>query len=64
VARRYGRSLNNLLAAFDLAERVFILDNTAEKRRLLLSVENGRVKHISGNLPPWARNALPLRFVP
>ena len=63
VARRYGRSLNNLTAAFVLAERVFVLDNTGEKRRLLLSVERGRVKHLSSHLPTWAKDAIPSRFV-
>ena len=47
VARRFGRSLENLTATFDLADRVFVLDNTGEKRRLLLSVDHGRVKHLS-----------------
>lgn len=55
VARRYGRSLANLPAALVLAERVFVLDNTGERRRLLLSVEQGRIKHLSGNLPVWAK---------
>lgn len=62
VARRYQRSLANLPAACVLAERVFMLDNTPKKRRLLLSVERGRVKHLSGNLPQWAKDALPPRF--
>lgn len=62
VARRYTRSLANLPAACALAERVFVLDNTGEKRRLLLSVERGRVKHLSGNLPRWAKEAIPPRF--
>lgn len=45
----------NLPAALVLAERVFVLDNTGERRRLLLSVEQGRIKHLSGNLPVWAK---------
>ena len=63
VARRYGRSLSNLPAAFVLAERIFILDNTRKKLRLLLSVENNRVKHLSRNLPQWAKEAIPPRFI-
>lgn len=62
VARRYGRSLANLPAACVLSDRVFVLDNTGEKRRLLLSVERGSVKHLSGNLPRWATEAIPPRF--
>lgn len=62
VARRYGRSLNNLTAAFVLAERVFVLDNTGEKRRLLLSIERDRIKHISSNMPQWAKDTIPDQF--
>lgn len=62
VARRYKRSLANLPAACALAERVFVLDNTGERRRLLLSVERGLVKHLSGHLPQWAMEAIPSRF--
>lgn len=63
VSRRYGRSLSNLAMAFDLADRVFVLDNTGEKRRLLFSVEKGRVKHMAKKLPSWARRAIPERFL-
>lgn len=63
VVRRYGRSLENLTAAFDLADRVFVLDNTGEKRRLLLSVDHGRVKHLSRNLPIWAKEAIPPQVI-
>lgn len=59
VARRYGRSLSNLTTAFNLTNRVFVLDNTGEKRRLLFSMENGRVKHLAGKLPLWAQEAIP-----
>ena len=63
VARRYGRSLSNLTTAFDLADRVFVLDNTGEKRRLLFSMENGRVKHLASKLPLWAQNSIPDRLL-
>ncbi len=63
IVRRYSRSLKNLTTALDMVERVFILDNTGKKRRLLLSVENGKVKHLSNNLPQWAKDVIPERFV-
>jgi predicted ABC-type ATPase len=62
VARRYSRSLEHLADALDLADRVFVLDNSGERRRLLLSVEHGRVKHLSGNLPQWAKEAIPSSY--
>ena len=63
VARRFGRSLENLSTAFDLVDRIFVLDNTGEKRRLLLSVDHDRVKHLSRNLPQWAKSAIPERII-
>ena len=55
VARRFDRSLENLARSFELANRVFVLDNSGEKRRLLLSVEQNAVKYRSKNLPAWAK---------
>jgi len=63
VPRRFKRSLANLTIAFDIAERVFLLDNTGEKHRLLLSIERGRVKHLSNNIPDWAKQAISERFI-
>jgi predicted ABC-type ATPase len=48
--------------AIDLADRAFVLDNSGENRRLLLSIERGRVKHLSNRLPHWAKTAIPRRF--
>lgn len=62
VARRHTRSLAHLKDAIGLADRVFVLDNSGENRRLLLSVEDGRVKHLSSRLPAWAKEAIPLRL--
>lgn len=63
VARRYDRSIAHLRDAMALAERVFVLDNSGENRRLLLSIERGRIKHLSNRLPRWARAAIPSRFL-
>lgn len=63
VPRRFKRSLANLKVAFDIAERVFLLDNTGEKHRLLFSIERGRVKHLSNNIPDWAKQAIPERLI-
>lgn len=63
VARRFGRSLKNLTASFDLADRIFVLDNTGENRRLLLSVDHNRVKHLSRNLPHWAKGTIPEQII-
>src|SRR5712691_6884224 len=59
VARRYSRSMANLTIALQLVDRAFVLDNSGQRRRLLLSMEQGQVKHRSRNLPRWAHDALP-----
>lgn len=63
VARRFERSLANLKCAFDIAERIFVLDNTGESHRLILSVECGQLKHFSRNTPFWTKQAIPERFI-
>ncbi|MDR9230024.1 hypothetical protein FEP08_05595 [Burkholderia multivorans] len=42
-----------------LADRAFVLDNSGLRRQLLLSLEGGRVKHMTKQLPDWAKTAIP-----
>jgi predicted ABC-type ATPase len=53
VLRRYAKSLGNLVAAVDLADRCLILDNTRSRHRLLMTIDGGRVSHTSSRLPHW-----------
>lgn len=59
LERRYGRSMANLPAAMQIAHRVFVVDNTRNRSRLILSREDGRTKLVSSRLPEWAREAIP-----
>jgi predicted ABC-type ATPase len=59
VDRRYLRSMANLAVALQRTDRAFVLDNTGQRFRLLLSLESGQVRHLSRNLPRWAQDALP-----
>jgi predicted ABC-type ATPase len=59
IFRRFDRSLNNLSSALAMADRAMILDNSSARRRLLLSIEDGRVKHAAKTLPDWAKTAVP-----
>lgn len=58
VLRRYQRSIDNLPKALAIAERAYIFDNSTDRRRLLLSLERGKVKQIHRDLPDWAKPAL------
>src|SRR5262245_9880721 len=59
VDRRYARSMVNLGPALRHVDRAYVLDNTGQRYRLLLSMEGGRVKHLSRQLPSWIQTALP-----
>ncbi len=59
ILRRHARSLAHLPAAMGLADRCFILDNTGMRPRLLISIDEGRVRHTSPPLPSWARSLMP-----
>lgn len=59
IFRRFDRSLANFTLALSLAERVIVVDNSLDRRRLVLSIENQRVKHVARSLPAWAKTAVP-----
>jgi predicted ABC-type ATPase len=61
MERRYGRSLLNLLTAIPLVDRLYILDNTLKRRRLVLSMHHGRTRFVAPRLPEWVCQALPER---
>ena len=53
IERCFGLSMNHLAQAIQIAHRVLLLDNSGKRLRLLVSCENGRVKHIGAHLPRW-----------
>jgi predicted ABC-type ATPase len=58
ILRRYAKSLTNLKQAIDLADRTFILDNTGARHRLLVTINQGQVRHKSPRMPEWANAAI------
>jgi predicted ABC-type ATPase len=54
ILRRYGKSLENLLVAIGFADRCFIVDNRKDRHRLLVTIDEGRIRYLSRNLPDWA----------
>lgn len=59
IVRRYPNTMSKLANAVEIADRSFILDNSDERRRLLLIHENGTSRYASRTLPEWIRTALP-----
>lgn len=58
VTRRFARSIENLPGLVSMADRAFIFDNSGKRRRLLLSMENGKAKFVSKRIPSWAQDSI------
>ncbi len=58
ILRRYAKSLVNLPSAIRFADRIFILDNTSVRHRLLATLDQGQVRHQSPHMPAWAKAAI------
>jgi predicted ABC-type ATPase len=59
VFRRFDRSMATLAAGLTIADRSYVIDNSDRRRRLLVSRENGQVKHLAKVIPAWAIDAIP-----
>lgn len=55
IVTRYGRSIANLPAAIELADRVYVYDNSVdgEEARLCVRTQGGAMRKIYGELPGW-----------
>lgn len=59
LLRRFDRSIGNLAVAMTIANhRVLLFDNSGDRRRLLFSRKDGRVKYSSPTPPAWATSVL------
>jgi predicted ABC-type ATPase len=59
IIRRYPDTMSKLASAVEIADRSYILDNSDERRRLLMIHENGATRYLSRVLPEWIQAALP-----
>lgn len=57
--RRFDRSRGNLAEALRLADRAFVLDNSGQRRRLVLVRSDGRTRIVSRRIPAWVEAAIP-----
>lgn len=53
LLRRFSRSMANLREASSHVDRLWILDNSRERRRLVLSSEQGQPRFLSDQIPVW-----------
>jgi len=59
IYRRFGQSLANLADAIRISDRVRILDNSNERKSLILKIDRGRTRIVSRTMPEWAKAAIP-----
>lgn len=59
IARRFDRSLKNLPEALKIADRAYVLDNSGERRRLVLVRELDQTRKAAKDMPRWLVDALP-----
>jgi len=60
IVRRYPRSIENLTLAAKRVDRLLVLDNSSDRRRLILSRDQDRVRYLASEIPAWAERALGL----
>lgn len=53
LTRRFSRSLENLQRASTLVDRLWVLDNSGERRRLILSAVQNVARFMSNKVPAW-----------
>ncbi len=60
IVARYERSLANLPAAIDLADRVYLFDNSVDgaEARLCARTHDGQLRKVYGALPTWVAGAV------
>jgi predicted ABC-type ATPase len=60
VISRYAKSLGNLPAAIEIADRVYIYDNSVDgvAARLCARSMDGELRTMSGSLPAWISDAV------
>lgn len=62
VMRRYPDTMGKLATALGLVNRAYIVDNSGDRRRLLIKTEGGRATSVADDLPKWAVSAVPAQF--
>lgn len=60
IIARYERSLANLPLAIDIADRVYVFDNSIDgaEARLCVRTQDGQLRKVYGPLPAWVSGAV------
>lgn len=57
IIRRYERSINNLIKALDIADNIYIFDNSGTRQKLVCRIKNKIIVRQSNDLPYWIKNS-------
>lgn len=55
IIRRYDRSMNNLKKAIDMADSIYIFDNSSDRHRLFVRMKNKKILRYSWKMPEWIK---------
>jgi predicted ABC-type ATPase len=60
IISRYSRSMANLPATFELAERVYVYDNSPDGEEAVLGarIQDGQLRKVYGPLPTWVASSV------
>ncbi len=60
IVSRYGKSIANLSAAIQLADRVYVYDNSIDgaEARLCIRTQGGELRKVYGPLPEWVADTV------
>ena len=60
IISRYAKSMANLTAAFEVGDRVYVFDNSADgvEARLCVRTQDGLLRKVYGLLPNWVAEAV------
>lgn len=59
IQRRYQQTLNNLMKAAPIVDKLYIFDNSGKYRRLLLHMNGAKLLSYDNRLPAWALEYVP-----
>lgn len=57
ITRRYERSISNLVKALDIADKIYIFDNSNTRQKLVCRIKNKKIVRQSNDLPSWIKDS-------
>lgn len=55
IRRRHSRSIENLLSALELIDRVVVVDNSYNEGRTVMEIDRGQIVSVEEDIPDWVQ---------